>query len=252
MAPNRSGLEFTLPSELNSLLPLAAATDPDAAGFGSTLKDSVSSLSGMNSPAEPVSSAGFVPELIDSAYDGVVMGMTSSRIQFLLEAQAVSSLRVDARPSSLRVDAPVRSLPTAQVVHGVSAGYAISGDVSGSHDPAKTSELERDLGEDSFIYPRRTSPKQIPTSREDKRLLSKPVYFPEWFDNVQTNSQKWLDYNDDKDDFDNLPESYLTPSCPVKIEPLSPIVPDSISLSKSLEYVLNTTRAKIAEPVLDA
>jgi hypothetical protein len=56
-----------------------------------------------------------VPELLNSTYDGVVMGMTSSGIHFLLEAQSASSLRVDAQPaSSLRVDAqPVCSLPAA-------------------------------------------------------------------------------------------------------------------------------------------
>ena len=100
------------PRNTLSTIPMApirpeyAATDPDAAGFGSTLEDSVSSLSGSNSLAEPVSSPDLIPELMDSTYDGVVMGMTSSGIQFLLEAQSASSLRVDARPAgSLRVEA---------------------------------------------------------------------------------------------------------------------------------------------------
>jgi hypothetical protein len=84
------------------------------------------------------------------------MGMTSSGIQFLLEAQSASSLRVDARPaSSLWVDAqPVCSLPTAQVVHDVGTGYGVSGNGSGSH--ANILGSEYDLGEEGFIYPRRT------------------------------------------------------------------------------------------------
>ena len=120
MAPIVLDVKSPLRLSRSSLPSLGAATDPDATGFGSNLEDSVSSLSGSNSLAEPVSSAGLVPEILDSTYDsdGVVMGMTSSGIQFLLEAQLASSLRVDARPaSSLRVDAqPVCSLP-AQVVY---------------------------------------------------------------------------------------------------------------------------------------
>jgi hypothetical protein len=81
--------------------------------------------------------------------------------------------------------------------------------------------------------------------------LSKPVYFPEWFDTIETNGQKWSDYKDDKDDLSNIPESWISPSRTVKLEPLSPILPDSISLSELLEGMFNTTRAKIVEPVLD-
>jgi len=123
---------------------------------------------------------------------------------------------------------------------------------SGSHDPAKTLGLECDLGEGSFIFPHRTSQKQIvSTNRKDLRLLSKPVYFPEWFDNVEMSSHKWLDYKDDEDDLGNVPESWTSLSCTVEFESLSPIIPDVILLSESLEDILNITRAEITELVLD-
>ena len=85
--------------------------------------------------------------------------------------------------------------------------------------------------------------------RTDVRLLSKPVYFPEWFDNVET-SKEWSGCNIDKDDLGSMPESWISPSCTVEVEPLSPIIPDSILLSESMEDMLNTTRARIAELVL--
>lgn len=65
------------------------------------------------------------------------------------------------------------------------------------------------------------------------------------------NSQKVSEYNEDKDDLGNIPESCISLSHNVETELLPLILPDLILLSESLKEMLDTTRAKIDEPVLE-
>src|SRR5262245_6763613 len=137
-----------------------------ATGYhGSTLAgDGVSLVSVLIALAELVSSPDFVTKILNSTYRDI-KNMTSSGMQFLLEAwsasslwveaQLASSLRVDAQlTSSLHVDAQsVCSFPTAQVRYGIGTGFATSSNDSRSHDSAMAVGSGGDLGEDGFTYP---------------------------------------------------------------------------------------------------
>ena len=247
-----------LPLEPDSSPHLVAMMDPYAAGYyGSTPEDMLSSLSGTNSLAELVSNPDSVPELIDSSSigDEPTMVLASSQVSNLVEAQPASSrdfVLLEAQPaSSPRVAAqPFDSSPTMPSVHGSSTGSTLSSAKGGSRESAHSLELKDDM-EDGFTYPRRASPKRPSMSRSNLDLSSEPIYFPEWFDNLETSIEKLSEQDEDEDDSRNVPESQNSSSSPSQIEPLSPILPDLISLSDVMEGVFNTSKGKVAKRVLD-
>jgi hypothetical protein len=212
MAPTHSGLEFTMPSAPNSPTAFEAIMDPYAAGYyGSTPEgDSVSSASGIVPLADPVSSPDSVPDLVDPANDGDTTVIASPGTGFPLEARQASSSTVDAQPaSSLWVDAWHGRLPTSNFGYGSDEGCVASSDNSRSHDPANDVGLAPSLDDEDFVHPHHMSLKHSSSTISNKGLSSKPLYFPEWFDNASSSKRKWSDSVEDEDDLGDIPKSWM-------------------------------------------
>jgi hypothetical protein len=192
-----------------------------------------------------------VPNLVDPANDGDTTVIASSGTGFPLEAWQASSSAVDAQPAiSLWVDVRHRRLPTSHFGYGSDEGCVASSDNGRSHDPANDVGLALSLDDEEFIHPCCTSPKHSSSTISNKGLSSKPLYFPEWFDNAIPSKRKWSDSVEHKDDLGDIPESWMNSSHQDQTEPLSPILPDLISLSDVIEEMGNTSRGKVAKRVL--